>query len=121
MNYKDYLVHVNPNHDKLGRFSKSSSGGASSSVSVNKSIDTKKKRKSDSSIRGGVRTGMYVAGTIASVMTVVHSLGLDIKAVNAIRRSMAKTVSKGITMTTNTLNSGLGGMTMNDLTKMDLY
>lgn len=48
MKYEDYLVHFNPNHDKLGRFSKSSVSKTSRSSDGRKIENEHYKKKSNS-------------------------------------------------------------------------
>lgn len=119
------LAHFNPNHDpKTGKFAKTNN-----TSSVDDKTDRKKKiiktldaaRDTIMLVKSiiGIALGVAFTATVAKAMSPIlkEILGQSINNINRSHRQVEQTREK----VERILGSGLGNMTLDDLSKLDLY
>ena len=131
MKYEDYLAHFNPNHDpQTGQFSSSKTSNPST-ITRQEYENGNRKKKVKNAVRIA-RNAMRIVKGVAAATVGIAITGAVIKAYTPMMKSLFKTsmssirhseeqVAKAREKVANILGSEFGSMTMDDLSKIDLY
>ena len=124
------LAHFNPNHDpKTGKFAKTNNAPSVDYKTTNNKTDHKKKiiktldaaRDTIILVKSiiGIAIGVAFTATVVKAMSPIlkEILGQSINNINRNHRQVEQTREK----VERILGSGLGNMTLDDLSKLDLY